>query len=156
MANLSTSGKLRRPQIAPHVPPHEGAPLVLVAEDHEDTRFLLKTMLNFRGLAVVEAANGEEAIEVAERERPDLIMMDGSLPLLDGCTATRRMRADDSLREVPIVFLSGHADQASQAAARDAGCDEYMTKPLDTELLDRILARRLVRVCGAGAARETL
>jgi two-component system cell cycle response regulator DivK len=155
MANLSTSGKLRRPRIAPHVRPREGTPLVLVAEDHEDTRFLLKTLLNFRGLAVVEATNGEEAIEVAGRERPDLILMDGSLPLLDGCTATRRMRALDPLREVPIVFLSGHADQASQAAARDAGCDEYMTKPLDTEQLDRILNRRLVRV-SAGAAGETL
>jgi two-component system cell cycle response regulator DivK len=155
MANLSTSGKLRRPQIAPPVLPQEGVPLVLVAEDHDDTRFLLKTMLNFRGLAVVEATNGEEAVEVASRERPDLILMDGSLPLLDGCNATRRVRSLAPLREVPIVFLSGHADEASQAAAREAGCDEYMTKPLDTALLDRILARRLVRV-SAGAARKTL
>jgi CheY-like chemotaxis protein len=123
----------------------------LVAEDHEDTRFLLKTLLNFRGLAVVEASNGEEAVELAGRELPDLILMDGSLPLLDGCTATRRVRSLARLSDVPIVFLSGHADEASQAAARDAGCDEYMTKPLDTALLDRILTRRLVRVSATGA-----
>jgi CheY-like chemotaxis protein len=127
---------------------------VLVAEDHEDTRFLLKTLLNFRGLAVVEARNGEEAVELAKRERPALILMDGSLPKLDGCNATRRLRALDPLREVPIVFLSGYADQDSQAAAHEAGCDEYMTKPLDTALLDRILARRLVRA-RAGASGET-
>lgn len=127
---------------------------MLVAEDHEDTRFLLKTLLTFRGLSVVEATNGEEAVEVAGRERPDLILMDGSLPKMDGCAATRRMRSLDPLRDVPIVFLSGHADQDSQAAARDAGCDEYMTKPLDTALLDRILARRLARV-GAVASGET-
>jgi CheY-like chemotaxis protein len=149
MANLSASSKSPRPLSAPPAHTSESAPLVLVAEDHEDTRFLLRTLLMIRGLAVVEAANGEEAVEVAGRERPDLILMDGSLPLLDGFSATRRMRSLDLLREVPIVFLSGHADQASQAAARDAGCDEYMTKPLDTGLLDRILARRLVRVVGA-------
>jgi CheY-like chemotaxis protein len=151
MANSSASTISPRPQIA--LPP-DGAPVVLVAEDHEDTRFLLKMLLSLRGLAVVEATNGEEAVEVAGRERPDLILMDGSLPKLDGCAATRRMRSLDLLREVPIVFLSGHADQDSQAAARDAGCDEYMIKPLDTALLDRILTRRIVRR-GACVSGET-
>jgi two-component system, cell cycle response regulator DivK len=145
MANLS-SRKSQRPQIAPPVLPREGVPVVLVAEDHEDTRFLIKTLLNFRGLAVVEARDGVEALEVARRELPDLIMMDGGLPLIDGYAATRRLRSVAALSEVPIVFVSGHADEASQAAARAAGCDEYMTKPLDTALLDRILDRRLVRV----------
>ncbi|HEX8161658.1 MAG TPA: response regulator [Pyrinomonadaceae bacterium] len=144
MANLS-SRKSHRPQIAPPVLPREGVPVVLVAEDHEDTRFLIKTLLNFRGIAVVEAGDGEEAVEVALRERPDLIMMDVSLPRVDGYAVTRRLRSVAALREVPIVFVSGHADEASRAAARAAGCDEYMTKPLDTALLDRILDRRLAR-----------
>jgi CheY-like chemotaxis protein len=147
MTTLPASITSPRPQPAPTP---EGAPVVLVAEDHDDTRFLLKMLLNHRGLAVVEARNGEEAVEVAGRELPALIMMDGSLPRLDGFAATRRMRALAPLREVPIVFLSGHADQDSQAAAREAGCDEYMTKPLDTALLDRILSRRLVRAGSAG------
>lgn len=125
-------------------------PVVLVAEDHEDTRLMLRTLLTFRGLAVVEARDGEEAVELAAGARPDLILMDAGLPRLDGFSATRRMRALATLREVPIVFLSGHADQASQARARDAGCDEYLTKPFDTALLDGILERRLARAAAPG------
>src|SRR5947209_3251694 len=81
-------------------------PLVLVADDHEDTRFLLRTLLEMRGLGVVEVESGEEAISVAERERPDLILMDGSLPRMDGFSATRYLRKSTSLSAVPIIFLS--------------------------------------------------
>ncbi|MFL6227184.1 MAG: response regulator [Pyrinomonadaceae bacterium] len=157
MSSQSVPGKSPRQHAAAAVPvepvARQGAPLVLIAEDHEDTRFLLKTLLTFRGLAVVEAANGMEAVETVRRERPDLVLMDGSLPLLDGFSATRMMRALDPLREVPIIFISGHADQDSQAAARDAGCDEYMIKPLDYALLDRMLERRLAhRLAGASGS----
>ncbi|HEX8502511.1 MAG TPA: response regulator [Pyrinomonadaceae bacterium] len=116
---------------------------VLVAEDHEDTRFLLRTVLERRGLAVVEAADGEEACDVAARERPDLILMDGGLPRLDGVAATRRLRGLDGQPRVPIVFLSGHAGPQHRRAALDAGCDDYVVKPFDLAQLDNILNRHL-------------
>ncbi len=119
---------------------------VLVVEDHEDTRFMLKTMLEMRGLSVVEATDGEAAIAAAERERPDLILMDSNLPLLDGLAATRRIRQSASpARAVPIIFLSGHAQPAAQAAAFAAGCDDYLVKPFDFDEMDRTLARHLLQ-----------
>lgn len=118
-------------------------PVVLVVEDHEDTRFLLKYLLMTRGFDVREAENGEEAIDMAERLCPSLILMDGSLPRLDGLSATRRMRELATLRKVPIIFLSGHAEPAWQVKAREAGGDDYLIKPLNTALLDRVLAQHL-------------
>jgi two-component system cell cycle response regulator DivK len=123
--------------------------IVLVAEDHEDTRQLLRTLLERRGLSVVEASDGLAAVDVAERERPDLILMDGGLPLLDGIAVTRRLRGQPALSAVPIVFLSGHAGPQSQRAALDAGCDEYVVKPFDIAHLDTVLNRHLP---GDGAA----
>ena len=118
---------------------------VLVAEDHEDTRVLLRTLLEKRGFVVVEAGDGFEAVAAAERERPDLILMDGGLPLLDGIGATRRLRCVPALSAVPIVFLSGHAETRHQTAALDAGCDEYVVKPFDIAQLDTVLNRHLRR-----------
>src|SRR3954469_19620314 len=91
------SGSLKRP------------PLVLVVEDHEDTRVLLKTMLEMRGYRVSLAEDGEEGLRLAHSECPRLVIMDASLPRLDGLTATRRIRSDSALKGVPVVFLSGHA-----------------------------------------------
>lgn len=116
---------------------------VLVAEDHEDTRFLLRTLLEQRGLAVVEAADGVEAVDAAEREHPDLILMDGEMPLLDGFAATRRLRGLASFSGVPIVFLSGHAGPQPQTEARAAGCDEYVVKPFNLARLEDVLDRLL-------------
>ncbi|HEX8188436.1 MAG TPA: response regulator [Pyrinomonadaceae bacterium] len=116
---------------------------VLVAEDHEDTRYLLRALLEKRGLSVVEAGDGVAAVAAAERERPDLILMDGGLPLLDGIGATRRLRGLPALAAVPIVFLSGHAGPQAQAAALEAGCDEYVVKPFDLARLDTVLNRHL-------------
>lgn len=134
---------------APLARGRESAPLVMVAEDHEDTRYMLRTVLERRGLSVVEAGDGEEAVSVAERETPDLILMDGSLPRLDGIAATRRMRLLASLSGVPIVFLSGHAGPQQQTEAREAGCDDYLVKPLNFEQLYHVLERLLPGGLGA-------
>lgn len=118
-------------------------PLVLVVEDHEDTRFLLRYLLVKRGLDVAEAENGEEGVDMAARLHPGLILMDGSLPRLDGFSATRRVRELAALRGVPIVFLSGLAEPSAQVKAREAGCDDYLVKPIDVERLDSVLAKHL-------------
>ncbi len=117
---------------------------VLLVEDHEDTRFMIKTMLELRGgISVVEAGNGLKAIELAESIHPDLILIDGSLPLVDGYEATRRIREFTATREVPIVFLSGHAQPADEAKAFAAGCTDYLIKPLGLGRLGSVLERHL-------------
>lgn len=117
---------------------------VLVVEDHEDTRFMLRTMLELRGgISVVEADNGELAIELAEKFHPDLILIDGTLPLVDGYEATRRIRKLTLTREVPIVFLSGHGQPADEAKAFAAGCNDYLVKPFGLGKLGNVLERHL-------------
>lgn len=117
---------------------------VLVVEDHEDTRFMLRTMLGLRGgISVVEADNGEMAIELADKVHPDLILIDGTLPLVDGYEATRRIRQLTSTAEVPIVFLSGHAQPADEAKAFAAGCNDYLVKPFSLGKLGSLLERYL-------------
>lgn len=124
-------------------------PLVLVTEDDEDTRFILSLLLGQRGYAVIEAADGEEAVLLAESARPDLILMDASLPRLDGLGAARRIRQLGHAGRVPIVFVSGHAEPAFRAVAREAGCDEYLVKPLDFKQLGGVLDRHLRGKVGA-------
>ena len=118
-------------------------PLVLVVEDHDDTRFLLRTLMEMRGFNVAEAVDGEQAIHVAVRERPDLILMNMTLPLLDGLGATRRMRGIATLHDVPIVFLSAHAQPRMRSLALATGGTEYLTKPFDISELERILKKHL-------------
>ncbi len=100
-------------------------------------------MLEFRGVSVVEADDGEKAIALAERLRPDLILMDSDLPVLDGYTACRRIRTLASVREIPIIFLSGHAQPAAKVKAFDAGCTAYLVKPLDFDEWDRLLEKHI-------------
>jgi PleD family two-component response regulator len=116
---------------------------VLVVEDHEDTRFMLRTILEMRGVSVVEAVNGEMAIALAENVRLDLILMDGTLPLLDGFEATRRIRELRAAREIPIIFLSGHAQPAAKDRAFAAGCTDYLVKPFASGELSSVLERHL-------------
>jgi CheY-like chemotaxis protein len=120
-------------------------PLVLVTDDHEDTRFLLSTILEMRGCAVIEAVDGEEAVRLAECACPDLILMDAGLPRLDGLSATRRIRQLGRTGRVPIVFVSGHAEPAFRVVAREAGCDEYLVKPLDMEQFGGVVDKYLGR-----------
>lgn len=119
----------------------EAARKVLVVEDFEDNRFMMKRLLEMSGYQVVEAINGQEAIEVAQRELPDLILMDLSLPLLDGLSATRRIRVRPELEKVPIVAVSAHDTADFHAEALAAGCNEYVTKPIDFDELESLLKR---------------
>lgn len=134
-----------RDQRAP-VPEQTFNASVLVVDDHEDTRFLLRAVLEMRGgLSVIEAKNGEMAVALAGNVRVDLILMDADLPLLDGYAATRRIRELTSTREVPIVFISGHAQPEAQAMAFAAGCNDYLVKPFGLGELDGVLERHLAR-----------
>ncbi|MDQ1524269.1 MAG: hypothetical protein QOE47_2193 [Pyrinomonadaceae bacterium] len=114
---------------------------ILVAEDDEDNRFTLKLLLEMRGYRVLTAANGREAISVAERERPDLILMDLRMPELNGLAATRQLRqhVDVRLRRIPIFALSAYDPAQHRAVAIAAGCDEYVTKPVNYERLEKLL-----------------
>jgi two-component system cell cycle response regulator DivK len=98
-----------------------------------------------RGYSVIEAADGLEAVEAASRCRPDLILMDVGLPLLDGLSATRRIREDVEMRDVAVVAVSGYATAEDQAKALAAGCDDYITKPINFGELDKILLRLLFK-----------
>ena len=103
---------------------------VLVVEDNPVNRKLARNVLRARGYRVLEADTGEEGIELARRERPHLILMDLQLPGLDGMEATRRLKADPTTRDIPVVALSAHAQEADEARAREAGCAGYIAKPI--------------------------
>ncbi|HEX8457505.1 MAG TPA: response regulator [Pyrinomonadaceae bacterium] len=120
------------------------APLkVLVVEDFEDTRFLMRLELEKRGFRVVEATDGLQGVEFAGSERPDIILMDIGLPHIDGIEATRRIRGDHTLRDVLIVALTAHHETEYRAQALAAGCDAYLTKPIDFDWLIDLLGRLL-------------
>jgi CheY-like chemotaxis protein len=118
-----------------------GKPNVLIVEDHDDTREMLRMMLEMRNCRVMEASNGQEAVEMAGREHPDLILMDGSLPVLDGLAATRLIREDALLRDMRIIALNGWGTPDYHAAALAAGCDDCLEKPIDFERLESHLVR---------------
>ena len=118
-------------------------PMVMVVEDFEDNRFMMRRLLEMSGYRVLEAINGEEAVELAHREKPQLILMDLSLPQLDGLAATRRIRQHADLRDVPIVAVSAHDTADFHADALAAGCNDYVTKPIDFDQLEALLKRLL-------------
>ena len=123
-----------------------GTPLtVMVVEDFEDNRFMMRRLLEMSGYRVVEAINGQEAVETARRELPDLILMDLSLPLLDGLAATRRIREQKELSKVPIIAVSAHDTADFHADALAAGCNEYVTKPIDFDQLEELLNRLVAK-----------
>ena len=117
---------------------------VLVVEDHDDTRLMLRTMLELRGgIVVVEAENGAMAIALATNVHVDLILMDTDLPVVDGYTATRRIREYIPTHKIPIVMMTGHAEPAAQVKAVAAGCTEYLVKPFSMNGFDSMLDRYL-------------
>jgi len=110
-------------------------PSILVIEDNEWSRDMLARRLSRRGYQVMLAADGKRGMALAQTQSPDLIVMDMSLPEIDGWEATRRLKADPATRAIPIVALTAHAMASDRQKAMDAGCDEYYTKPVDFESL---------------------
>lgn len=119
---------------------------ILVVEDNELNMDLIVQLLEDE-YEVLTATDGAAGIELAERERPDLILMDLSLPVIDGWEATRRLKANDGLKHIPVIALTAHAMMGDEVKARACGCDDYLTKPLDEDLL----FEKLDRFLGAGA-----
>jgi CheY-like chemotaxis protein len=115
----------------------------LVVEDFEDSRFMMRRLLEMAGYNVLEATDGEQAVKMAVEARPVLILMDLSLPKLDGLAATRQIRQKKGLKAVPIVAVSAHDSPESRTEALAAGCDEYVTKPIDFDHLTKVLQRFL-------------
>jgi two-component system, cell cycle response regulator DivK len=147
------------PRIAPDssastqtTPVHKGAdaktfakhpPKVLVAEDDEDIRFMMKTLLGMRGYTVVEARDGQETVDVARAERPDIILMDLQLPRLNGFAVARFVRQDECLHDVPIVIVTGHDPAKHRNLALAAGCNAYVLKPINFDQLGELIVSLL-------------
>jgi CheY-like chemotaxis protein len=115
----------------------------MVVEDYDDTRALLKQGLEGLGYSVLEASNGQEAVDIAGRECPDLILMDLDLPILDGIAATQRIRQHANLASVPIVAVTAYPMSYTHVKAFAKGCDEYMAKPIDMSELAKLVNRYL-------------
>ena len=102
---------------------------ILVVEDQEDNRQILRDLLGSVGYEMMEAWDGEAAVAAAKQHHPDLILMDIQMPLMDGYEATRRIKADPALKSIPIIVVTSYALSGDEGKARDAGCDAYITKP---------------------------
>ena len=115
-------------------------PKILIVEDNELSRDMLSRRLRRKGFEVLVATDGQEGIAMAQRELPDLVLMDLSLPDLDGWEATRRLKKDAKTQHIPVIALTAHAMSGDREKAIDAGCDEYDTKPID---LRRLLSKMI-------------
>jgi len=116
---------------------------VLLVEDTEDNRFMMRRLLEMSGYSVVEATNGEEAVKVARAKSPRLILMDLSLPVIDGLAATRLIRQLPTCKRTPIIAVSAHDSSDFQVEAIEAGCNSYITKPIDFNELEELIAQLL-------------
>ena len=122
------------------------APLILVVDDYADNREMYSAYLKFQGLEVMEAANGAEALDRAFERPPDLVVMDLSLPGVDGWQATRALKADARTKNIPVIAVTGHALAGAPEHAAEAGCDGFLTKPC----LPEDLLREIQRMLGLG------
>jgi CheY-like chemotaxis protein len=120
-------------------------PTVLLVEDTEDNRFMMRRLLEMSGYHVVEATNGEEAVRIAAAESPGLILMDLSLPMIDGLAATRLIRQLPNCRKTPIIAVSAHDTSDFLAEALEAGCNSYITKPIDFSELEQLIVSELAK-----------
>jgi CheY-like chemotaxis protein len=123
--------------------PEQKAPLVMIVDDSNDIREMVKFVLASHGYKVVEAENGQEAMKLAEIECPDLILMDLSMPILDGFGAARGIREIEKMCDVPIVAISAHDTLDHRAKARAVGFDDYLTKPINFAQLSTLIQRFL-------------
>jgi two-component system cell cycle response regulator DivK len=123
-------------------------PVVLLVDDYPDAREMYAEYLEFSGFTVVEASNGVEALERAHDAKPDVILMDLSLPIMDGWEATRRLKADERTKQIPVLAVTGHALTGISEDAKKAGCDGFITKPC----LPEDLMMEIRKVLGRGAA----
>jgi CheY-like chemotaxis protein len=121
-------------------------PRILLVEDNEMNRDMLSRRLIRKGYEVVVAVDGGQGVEMARSQAPDIILMDMSLPVLDGWEATRQLKADDATSHIPIISLTAHAMSGDEDKAKEAGCDDYDTKPVDLPRLlgkiEALLARK--------------
>jgi CheY-like chemotaxis protein len=128
--------------------------VILLVEDNQDNRAIYRTMLEFSGYSVIGALTGEDAIRMARENHPDLILMDISIPVMDGWEATRILKGDPATTEIPVVALTAHAMEADRAQAKEVGCDGYLAKPVEprrvVETVKELLHSR------SEPARETL
>lgn len=113
-------------------------PKILLVEDNEMNRDMLSRRLLRNNFEVVMAVNGQEGVDMAKSERPDIILMDMSLPVMDGWAATRTIKADDETRSIPVIALTAHAMESDREQALQAGCDDFDTKPIE---LPRLLGK---------------
>jgi CheY-like chemotaxis protein len=148
---------VKQPRRAPEETPEAAAPaaaaippLILVVDDYEDNRDMYSQYLQFAGMRVAEAANGKEALTKTAELMPDLIVMDLSLPGVDGWQATRLIKQDPKVRDILVLALTGHALEGASQGARDAGCDGFLTKPC----LPEDLCKEIQRMLGAASARS--
>ena len=126
-------------------------PKILLVEDNEMNRDMLSRRLQRKGYEVVLATDGQTGVDMAESEAPDIVLMDMSLPVLDGWEATRRLKAKPTTRNVPVIALTAHAMSGDRDKALEAGCDDYDTKPID---LPRLLGK-IESLLGAAASAKS-
>ena len=116
---------------------------ILVVEDYEDTSLAMRLALEDQGYRILEASDGAAAVETAERERPDIILMDLNLPVMDGLEATKLIRTNPEMKETVVVAVTAHADPDHRTRALAAGCNAFVTKPIDFEWLNELLTNLL-------------
>jgi CheY-like chemotaxis protein len=142
---LATSGlpTFKRDDVSKEGQPPARQFLILVVDDAPDNLAMISLALQQQGYKVVTAGNGEDAISVAAQTLPNLILMDINLPALDGLGATRRIRENEALRDVPVICVTAFSTEGFQRAAYDAGVSGYLTKPIDLDRMNQLIARLL-------------
>lgn len=145
---LSESGRSTRQEndFSSPMQKNNSKSLVLIADDHADSRSMIKMVLEMRGYQVIEAEDGEDAVWMAERNCPNLILMDVTLPHLNGIDAARQIRRFEKLSDVPIVFLTGHAESGFSEAAFAAGAAGYLVKPINLNQLENIVDKNIKQI----------